>query len=304
MLRYVSILLLLISTTALGEDYKVVPLTETLRDRYQLDPWYEQVVDTGGFPVAGSNRCSPYALKETAYLIDQVLGKRDDIRKALVKNGVRMAVMASSEFTTDVPEHKTLEPAIFWNKRARGLGATRERPAVSCAEENLLGIEGDPYRGENICIHEFAHALHEMGLNSIDQSFQTKLEDCYRQALEEGLWKETYAATNPSEYWAEAVQSWFHCNRTNVREHNHVNSREELRKYDPRIASLLESVFEGNGWVYIPTLERIDKDHLKDYDPKTAPHFEWPAGLVEWNKKHAPKGLLPDNWRELVPKDE
>ena len=40
-----------------------------------------------------------------------------------------------------------MTPKAYWDKRARGLGATPERPAVSCGEENLLNLQGDWYPG-------------------------------------------------------------------------------------------------------------------------------------------------------------
>ena len=67
---------------------------------------------------------SNYALLEAAYLIDKMLSKRPDILEALVRNKVRFAVMAATELTTDIPEHSDLKPNKYWDKRARGLGAT------------------------------------------------------------------------------------------------------------------------------------------------------------------------------------
>lgn len=51
--------------------------------------------------------------------------------------------MAQDEMTTDVPEHCDLRPKDYWDRRARRLGATDARPAVSCGEENLLCLPGD-----------------------------------------------------------------------------------------------------------------------------------------------------------------
>jgi hypothetical protein len=86
----------------------------------------------------------------------------------MAANKTRFTVMAHDEWTTDVPEHSDLRPPEYWDRRARGLGATRSRPSVSCGEENLLAMKGDPYSTENILIHEFAHAIHEMGLSTVD----------------------------------------------------------------------------------------------------------------------------------------
>ena len=54
----------------------------------------------------------------------------EELTKAMIESGSHMVVMAYNEFTTDVPEHARLEPAVYWDRRARGLGATPEAPAV------------------------------------------------------------------------------------------------------------------------------------------------------------------------------
>ena len=166
---------------------------------------------------------------------------------------VRVAVMAESELTTDVPEHSDLTPKKYWDKRARGLGATRLRPASSCAEENLLGLKGDRYSGESIFIHEFAHTMH-MGLRRIDPAFDARLKKLYKAALAGGFWQKTYAATNVGEYWAEGVQSYFDANREAVPGdgiHNHVDTREELKAYDPALFKLIDEVYRGATWRYM-----------------------------------------------------
>src|SRR5438067_13528482 len=117
---------------------RVGPPPEGLRRDLGLDPFYSKCVVTGGFPVVGSAKVSDYALLEAAYLIDHMLAGRDDLRQALVRHKVRFGVLAATEYTTDLPEYRNMRPAEFWNKRARGLGATPRQPLVSCGEENLL----------------------------------------------------------------------------------------------------------------------------------------------------------------------
>ncbi len=80
--------------------------------------------------------------------------------------------------------------------------------------------------------------MHEMGLNRVDPTFEERLLEAWEDAKEQGLWRGTYAITNPAEYWAEAVQSWFDDNRENDALHNRVNTRAELEEYDPALAAL------------------------------------------------------------------
>jgi hypothetical protein len=253
-----------------------------------LDPFYTKYVSAHGLPVVGSSKVSDLAMREAAYLADQILAHRPEVRDAMILNKVRLAVMAYTERTTDIPEHRDLQPKLYWNFRARGLGASRQRPAVSCAEENLLNYKGDPYSTENIMIHEFAHAIHSMGMRSLDPTFDVRLRAAYRDAMAKGLWKGTYAGSNVAEYWAEGVQSWFDTNRHDDAQHNHVDTREELKAYDPTLAELVKEVMGDGPWRYVRPDRRKDRDqgHLAGYDPANVPTFQWEPELAEARRKH------------------
>ena len=255
----------------------VAPVSEKVRSDFDLAPFYQKGVILGSFPVVGSAAVSDEALLEAAWIVDRMLGGRADILDAMADQRVRLAVMAWNEFTTDVPEHSNLEPAVYWDRRARGLGATPEAPAVSCAEENLLSFPGDPYEKENILIHELAHTIHAMGLNLVDPSFDERLGAAYENANELGLWHGTYAITSPSEYWAEGVQSWFDDNRENDSLHNQVNTRSELKEYDPVLAELCTEVFGDGEWRYRRPDEREPggRAHLGSIDLAAARRFSW-----------------------------
>jgi dipeptidyl aminopeptidase/acylaminoacyl peptidase len=240
---------------ATGRAPRVREVPEALRETLQLAAFYKKYVDAKGFPVLGSDKVSDEAVLEATRIINHMLADREDIRQALIKNKVRCAVMAATEKTTDVPEHSDLKPKAYWDRPARGLGPTKRRPAISCAEENLLNLKGDRYSLENILVHEFGHAIHEMGLNTIDPKFDPRLRAIYKGAMEKGLWKKTYAATNYKEYWAEGVQSYFDTNAPPGPVHNDINTREKLAKYDPGLFKLLDQVFKKSKWRYI----RYDK---------------------------------------------
>ena len=270
----------------------VIPIPETLRSAFQLDPHYQKCVLLRGFPVVGSVRVSDFALHEAAFLIDSLLAGRNDLRQALVASRVRFGVLAAEEMTTDLPEYRNLKPALFWNKRARGLGATPRNPLVSCGEENLLNYPGDPYAGENILVHEFAHALQGVALRTVDPTFEGRLTAAYDEALRQGLWKVTYAASNRAEYWAEGVQAWFDCNQRRDPQHNGVMTRTQLEKYDPRLAQLLAEVFKDNDWRYVPLAKRKGSGHLAGLEAARVPRFNWPADVLEWNRVNVGNGVL------------
>ncbi|MBN2473042.1 MAG: hypothetical protein JXB62_00440 [Pirellulales bacterium] len=99
--------------------------------------------------------------------------------------------------------------------------------------------------------------------------------------MNRGLWKGKYASSNRAEYWAEGVQSWYDTNRENDHDHNHVNTREELREYDPDLAALIAEKLGESLWRYQRPEERERKGHLEGYDWDSAPQFQWPAGLTK-----------------------
>lgn len=255
----------------------VSPVPENVRAEFELDPFYKKHIDAQGMPIVGSEKVSDAAMLEAHWIVNKMVGHQPDILKAMAKNKTRLAVMAYNEYTTDIPEHRHLKTRIFWDRRARGLGATLSAPAVSCAEENVLCHPNDPYSTENICIHEFAHAIHSMGMIEVDPTFDNRLKKAFEDAKSAGLWKDTYAMTNHHEYWAEAAQSWFDNNRANDALHNDIDTRDKLKKYDPAVARLCDQVFGDRPWRYKKPLERdaAGRAHLKGVDFKNLPRFQW-----------------------------
>lgn len=267
---------------------KVTAPPQQVVETLNLDPFYKKHLDLDGFSIVSSEKVNDYALKEAAYLIRQMLQNRSDILQKLAENKVRFVIMASDEFVTQMPEYSDMKPAKFWDKRARGLGPNRPRPAVSCGEENLLCFSGDPYRQENILVHEFGHAIMDMAIVYIDPEFKGKLQAAYDDAMKKGLWKDKYAATNIHEYWAEAVQSYFDDNRLPDHDHNHVNTRKELFEYDPALANIVREQLGEIQWKYKKPADRDEQDtlHLVGYDDSDQPVFAWPQELLDWNKNY------------------
>ena len=262
------------------------PVSSNLPKHLNLPAFYKKSTSVNGFPLVSSDKVSDYALKEAAYLIDRMIGHRQDIIDNMIHRNCRLVVMAHDEFTTQVPEHSGMTPAKFWDRRARGLGSSRKDPVVSCAEENLLCYPGDPYNTESIMIHEFAHAIHLNGIYDVDTTFDKRLGETYKAAMAKGLWKNKYAANNKAEYWAEGVQSWFNTNRPPDHDHNHVNTREELKAYDPGLAKMVGEIFGDTEWRYKRPSQRKSPGHLQGFDPLKTPIFKWPKELNDFYLNH------------------
>jgi hypothetical protein len=228
------------------DEPRVTAIPDAVIKKFDLDTnFYKKHIDYKGYSILSSARVSDAALLEARYLIDKLLGDREDILKAMIKRGCRFMVMAPTEMTTDVPEQRSMknDPKTDWDKRARGLGGKLS----SCGEENLLNLKGDRYNQENILIHEFNHAVHQQGLREVDPSFDKRLEETYQAAMAKGLWKNMYSATNHSEYWAEGVQAYFDCMRPQFG----ANTREKLQQYDEGQFKLVDEVYKNSSFRYV-----------------------------------------------------
>ena len=215
-----------------------------------LDPFYRKYLNADGLPIVASADVSNAALFRMREIIDEMLANRADLRAMIAGQGVRLAVMSESSVLTDLPEFSDLtefSPGLSWDDRTRGggVGPTDHRPVMVIAEQNLLCYDTDVFPNEDIFVHEFAHAILNLGIERQPngRGFRRRLETAYRDALRAGLWAKTYAGTNPDEYWAEGVQSWFGLNDPPGPIHNAIDTRAELQLYDPTLANLIREVF-------------------------------------------------------------
>jgi hypothetical protein len=231
----------------------VAAVPAAVRTDLSLSPFYAKHVDLAGFSIVASSKTPDAALCVARDVLVRMFAHRPELRARLAQKKIRLAIMAKSELTTDIPEHSDLTPKEYWDKRARGLGATLDRPAVSAAEENVLCYATDVYKGESILVHEVSHAIFDIGIALYEPTMQARLDAAYAAAMKAGRFADTYAATNASEYWAEGVQDWFDTNLTVSPPngvHGPIHTRAQLKTYDPDLAALIAEVFGDDAWRY------------------------------------------------------
>ncbi|XP_070543319.1 uncharacterized protein [Ptychodera flava] len=223
---------------------KVTSVPDDVKKSMELSDFYAKYTHAYGIPVISSKVVSDESVKRACYVTRVMLADRKDIRDSVYNNYGRVGVIAISENTTDIPEHSWLDD--YYNIRARGLGGTMFAPISTVGEENTLCHEYpyDPYHDEDILVHEFAHGIHRLGIEPIEEEFSDVLHDIYDEAMGKGLWNNTYASVNFYEYFAKAVQSYFFVNAVeHVGLDNHVNTRPELKAYDHRLYSIVKFIF-------------------------------------------------------------
>ena len=272
-----------------------VPPPEEVRDFFDLSSFYQQWINVKGFPVLASAKVSPYAVKETAWEIGQIIGHRSDILKALARSRIRYSIIAHNELATDIPELRPhLVPHFYYNVRQRGGACWYYCRTIFGSEEHTLSNSGS-----DVATHEMAHGIHEIVNLQIDPTFDSRLEAVYNAAMDKGLWQGSFHAINKYEYWAEGVTAWFHANVSSP-----VKTRDALKAYDPSLALLIAEIFGDHDWRYTPIQMRTHLPHLQGFNPQDSPMVEWPPGVVEaYEELRNPAIEERNEWVNLPPYD-
>jgi hypothetical protein len=221
------------------------------KDREAARAFYKKYLDVKGVAVVASAEVADEALRRTHFIVTRMLAGRPDILKAMASHGTRLIIIGKDQVYTDMPEYRHSFNRQYLNERVRGTGGL---DVTSFGEENLLNLAQDRYDDESIAVHEFCHTI-DAALRRIDPDWRKRLVQAHRSAVDRGLWKNAYAASNPAEYWAEICQSYFDCNRVNNWNHGPVGSREQLKLHDPEGYDLVKTTFRltaQNDWRYPP----------------------------------------------------
>ena len=174
------------------------------RDRESARQFYRKHIDVNGMPVVAAAEVDDMALQRTHDIVSHMLAGRRDLVDAMVRNRMYLIIIGRDQVYTDMPEYRNHPNPGYQNERVRGTGG---RP-TSFGEENLLSLPLDRYDDESIAVHEFCHTI-DSTLRSIDLRWSERRNTAYRNAINKGLWKNTYAGSNPGEFWAEISPGLF-----------------------------------------------------------------------------------------------
>jgi hypothetical protein len=218
-----------------------------------LDVFYGKYCSVRGIPLVAASVVPDAAFNEAWNVLENMLtGVSSAVVQKIIANKIRIGIIGKNQLTTDMPEYRNLDKDFplpngqSWNDRARGLGATVDIPLITGAEENILCLPGDRYVGESILLHEFSHTVLNLGVEFTDTNFKGRLNTAYIAAKNKGLWTNTYADDTVEEYWAEGVQDYYNTNIESIPSngiHNEINTRAELKTYDPTLFGLIQEIF-------------------------------------------------------------
>lgn len=223
-----------------------------------------------GIVIKSNDRVSDKAHKKAREIIDLMLSRLPKAAEKMVEYGGQLAIYPMGEDAYEIPEHRA--GALYMKRPVEGFGGVIENPVSSISEVNVLRIlEGEyttRYKEELILAHEFAHGIHLIGLEHMeDKSIAQRFLKVYEHAKEAGKWPDTYAISNYEEYFATLTTIWF-----NVMEEGKngawdgvrgpVNTREELYRYDREAYEFFASIYPedyfGKPWDCTANLYDID----------------------------------------------
>jgi hypothetical protein len=200
--------------------------------------FYKKYIDVKGMPVVAAGEVSDLALQRTYDIVTHLLAGRPDVLQSMVTSKTYLIIIGKNQVYTDMPEYRNHPDPAYQNERVRGTGGN----PTSFGEENLLSLPIDRYDDESIGVHEFCHTI-DSAMRSVDPTWTDRKNKVYRDALAKGLWKNTYAGSNPGEFWSEICQSYFDNNRVNNWNHGPIANRQQLKEYDPDSYELVKTAF-------------------------------------------------------------
>ena len=181
----------------------------------------------------------PDAVAAAKRTIEKMLSARPDIAGRMQARQARLSIIPRDRFITFLPEFARLSGTNDPNGTAydsfgvRGAGGIPSQPVTATSEENLRKLPGDPFAGEDVTTHEFAHAIMNLGFSDEERRGWTQL---YQAAKRRKAFPGAFAMTHEDEYWAELSQSYFGVN-------NEINGRETVGRGDPEALKFLAAVY-------------------------------------------------------------
>lgn len=257
--------------------------------------FYTKYLDVKGMPVLASAEVADEALRRTYEIVTHMLAGRPDILQGMVDQGMYLIVIGKDQVYTDMPENRDEPNPDYVNERVRGTGGY----PTSFGEENLLSLPIDRYDDESIAVHEFCHTI-DWTLRRVEPEWDNRRVAVYENAVNRGLYKDTYAIGNKAEYWAEIAQAYFNCNRVNNWNHGSIGKREQLKIYDPEGYELVRSTFNlgpDQDWRYTwlqPLPNVIEPPAKFNIDPYYA-KFTWAREFTVLGCRASDEALLKAN---------
>lgn len=273
---FLSFLVLLSTGTSLLQTpvrAATLPTVGVVWQEHEDTSYYEHVSELPGVTILGTSAIDPSYLDIAAEIYKHMTSRRDplDIPALHSKSNFKILLIGENERFSRLPEYEGQGRMI---DRAAGLGGQ--------IGEFFIGVKvGSPHALVHELGHGIYHSgiqygetggekdeekwyrervkavygmsfekaqerhgnlIHEV-LLAREDTFSSRLATAWRNAQVKKLWKDTYAGSEPNEYWAEGVTMWF-------RAYSEIegDSRKYLKEKDQLLYELCAAIFPNDDW--------------------------------------------------------
>jgi hypothetical protein len=232
------------ATPAVGCE--VAPITDAMRGSYanMKEAYYVKYASANGIIVATGKDVDDEAVVRYCRLMVE-LTWNEKVRQAVLADKMWFTMISDKEQLSSLPQiNKAYGTSL--NARARGLGGLT--PTI-CAEDSIMCMPGDLWKGDCICAHETGHTLYSSGIAKVPE-LSKRLTAITNAARSSGRLANAYI-------WMDGVESgmmswgsqvWYDCaiNGTKGAYHSDINTRAELQKEMPDFYQFLSEIMPAD----------------------------------------------------------
>ena len=204
-------------------------------------PAAQRVVTKDGIEYLAADSVSDEAFQRAQFVVQQMTAQSRKILASMAATGFKVEIIGKDQVLSDLPDYAHLKGQHTRDGRdfdtgTRGVGG---RQMCSIGEENLLCLRHQPYRQEDIFVHEFSHSM----MAHMDTNDVQAIEAAYKNAVDRELYpKAIYMMADSAEYWAEGAQAWLGVTlRADV--NGGFNTQQKIRDHDTLLAAMLEKIY-------------------------------------------------------------
>lgn len=225
---------------------EVSPITADMRSKYRNmnETYYTKFADANGVIVATGAKVDDAALSRYCRLVSEMFSN-DKVRQAIIDDKMWFTMISEDEQLSSLPQIDR-DYGSSLNQRARGLGGLT--PTI-CAEDSIMCMPGDRWKGDCICPHETGHTMYSSGIAKVPE-LSSRLTQITKDTRASGRIANSYVWMdgNESGMMAWGVQVWYDCaiNGQMGQYHPDINTRAELEKELPEFHEFLSELLPAD----------------------------------------------------------
>jgi hypothetical protein len=204
------------------------------------EPYYTKYASANGVIVGTGPDVDDQAVVRYCRLLGEMMSN-EKVRQAIIADKMWFTMIDEKEQLSSLPQiNKAYGTSL--NARARGLGGLT--PTI-CAEDSIMCLPGDKWKGDCICPHETGHTLYSSGIAKVPD-LSKRLTAITNSTRTSGRIANSYVWMDGDEsgMMAWGVQVWYDCaiNGTKGAYHPDINTRAELQKELPEFYQFLSEL--------------------------------------------------------------